>query len=204
MSPSLTQRLAQAAREEIARTLSQLCADIGAAESSVLLPEDDRELVFFASTNPSLLQAGIPKVPINASFSGAAYRTGQTMAIADAARQAHHFEAVDALVKTETHEFAAIPLAADAVLGVLTLVNRSDSSSGLRPFSLPELRRAEAAAREIALALAQFPALRGGGKNAEDLVPALGADFVLDLERLRPSERKTAQALVRALLQNRS
>jgi signal transduction protein with GAF and PtsI domain len=202
MSPSLMQRLTQAAREEIARTLSLLCADIGAAESSILLPEGETHLVFFASTNPSLLQPSMPKVPINASFSGAVYRTGQTMAIADAAKQAHHFEAVDAQVKIETHEFAAVPLVERRVLGVLTLVNRTHAA-GSRPFTLPELRRAETTAKEIAGVLAAFPALRGGEAHSHDGASALSTQLASELKRLSAPELRVTQGLVRALLQNR-
>jgi len=204
MSQSLTQRLVQAAQQEMARTLADLCSEIGAAESSIMLPEGDKDLVFFASTNPSLLQPGAPKTPINASYSGIAYRTGQTMAVADAADQARHFKAVDELVKYRTHEFAAIPLTDRAILGVLTLVNRADGAGGTRPFSLPELRRAEAVAAEVANALARFPGVRAGERREDDPIHAFDAEFVSDLERLREPERRVARSLVRALLQNRA
>src|SRR5579863_2490065 len=124
MAGALAERLVQATRQELARTLAELCREVGAAESSVLLPEGNAELTFFASTNAALMQPNAPRVPIIASFSGIAYSTGQTIAVADATRQEPHFKAVDKLVGLPTHEFAAIPFAQRKVLGILTLVNR--------------------------------------------------------------------------------
>src|ERR1700689_425173 len=110
MSPSLIDRLMNAAKAEFARGLDELCKEIGAAESSILVPAGDPELAFFASNNPALMTAQAPRVPINASFSGIAYRTGQTLAVADAAGQKQHFGAVDTVPRERTREFAAIPM----------------------------------------------------------------------------------------------
>ena len=51
MTDTLQQRLVLALRQELARTLSALCGEVGAAESSILLPHGDGELSFFASSN---------------------------------------------------------------------------------------------------------------------------------------------------------
>lgn len=204
MSELLMERLVQAARQELARALAEFCAEIGAAESSILLP-NGTDLVFFASTNPTLMQQGAPRVPISASFSGIAYRTGQTMAVADAASQASHFKAVDKLVASRTREFAAIPLADRAVLGVLTLVNRAVSGTGeARPFSLVELRRAQTVASDMAHALARLPGLTGAELHDNDLARNFGVEFGADLALLKDGERRVVHALVNALIQNRA
>ncbi len=204
MSETLIVRLISAARLELARKLEDLCREIGAAESSVLLPAGDRELEFFASTNPGLLKPEVPRVPINASFSGIAYRTGQTLAIADAAGHAQHFEAVDAVTKERTHEFAAIPIAARETFGVLTLVNRAQPADRSRPFSLAELRRAESFSREAAEAFERLPGLRGGGTGEGGGQLAVGSELAAELSRLSAAERRVVRSLVDALIENRA
>jgi hypothetical protein len=202
MSGSVMERLVQAARHELARTLVTLCQEIGAAESSILLPRDDTNLIFFASTNPVLMQATAPLVPISASFSGIAYRTGQTIAVADAASQTQHFKAVDELVASRTREIAAIPLAEPRVLGVLTLVNRVPPDGG--PFGLAELRSAEALAREVAQCLVLLPGLTGDAGRQDDIAQTLDPDLIEDLAQLNETERRIVHGLVSTLIQNRA
>jgi len=205
MAGALAERLVQATRQELARTLAELCREVGAAESSVLLPEGNAELTFFASTNAALMQPNAPRVPIIASFSGIAYSTGQTIAVADATRQEPHFKAVDKLVGLPTHEFAAIPFAQRKVLGILTLVNRASPIAGAsRPFNLEELRRAEALASEIGRAIALLPGLAAIVPNEADTTRALAAELVADLELLSDGERRIVHAVVNALVQNRT
>jgi hypothetical protein len=202
MSGAVMERLVHAARQELGRTLASLCAEIGAAESSILVPRDDSYLAFFASTNPALMQDGAPRVPISASFTGIAFRTSQTIAVADASSQSQHYKAVDELVATRTREFAAIPIATARVLGVLTLVNRAAPATG--PFMLPDLKRAEALAADIAQSLTLLPGLTGSETHERDLRETFGADFIEELTQLEAGERRVVFALVGALLENRS
>jgi signal transduction protein with GAF and PtsI domain len=195
------ERLQLAARQEIAQALGALCHDAGAAESSVLLPRDEDSLAFFASSNAALMQPGIPTVPIAASFSGLAFRSGQTLAYADASQQTPHFKAVDEAVGQATHEFAAIPIIGRTTLGVLTLVNRPQTSAaGSAPFTLDELRRAEAAAQALAAPLAWLGGLDGG----KDTADGVSADLLADLMLLTEPERRVVHSLANALLQNRA
>jgi hypothetical protein len=204
MDGSLTERLVTATRHELARSLVGLCGELGAAESSILLPASDTDLMFFASSNPALMAADMPLVPINSSFSGIAFRTGQTMAVADAASQTQHYSAVDQRVATRTREFAAIPCAERSVLGVLTLVNRATRDGDApAPFTVPELHRAEVFARDIAHAIGMLPGLAGAASADADHMQALDADFVADLGMLTQSERRVVQALVSSLIENR-
>ena len=201
MTTPLIERFLAAARQETALSLQSLCDEIGAAESSVLLPEGEH-LRFFASTNPILPRPTTPRTPIGASFSGAAFRSGQTLAVADAAGKAQHFGAVDAATKTETHEFAAIPIVDREVLGVLTLVNRSSASGQPKPFDLNELRRAETFARELAPALRWVARLLGAG-GAQGADDAADAELHAALAPLNPAERRIVALLASALVENR-
>lgn len=124
MSKSLSSSLVEAARKALSEELKALCVEIGAAELSLLFPVG-AELSFFASNNPRLMQEDAPRVPINASFTGVAFRTGQLVAVANASGQKQHYGAVDIATKERTREFAAIPVFDGEVLGVLTLVNRA-------------------------------------------------------------------------------
>ncbi|MGD1037569.1 MAG: GAF domain-containing protein [Roseiarcus sp.] len=202
MSAPLIERFVRAARQETARSLQELCAEVGAAEASVLAPSGAK-LIFFASTNPLLMSESAPSVPINGSFSGAAFRSGQTMAVANAAGMAQHYGAVDATTKEATHEFAAIPIAGREVLGVLTLVNRlTPSERRPAPFSLDELARAEAFARETGLALQGFPGLFDhiAGRSGHEMADA---SWLAPLANLGAAERRVVAALADALIKNR-
>ena len=202
MTHTLQQRLVLALRQDLARSLSALCSEVGAAESSILLPRGEGELYFFASSNPVLLQPGVPTVPIGTSFSGLAFRSGQTIAFADAATQAPHYKAVDEMVGTKTHEFAAIPISGRTTLGVLTLVNRATLQDQPVPFEIGELRRGEALARDMAQPIALLSGLVGG--TAEPEAGSLEADLLADLALLDPGERRVVHSLASALLQNRT
>ena len=144
--------------------------------------------------------AGVPAVPISASFTGLAFRTGQTIAFADAAGQEAHNQAVDKHVGVQTHEFAAIPIHHQAVVGILTLVNRPLGAAP-QPFGLSELRRAEALAQELAQPLVLCANLSGEAApgDADALDPALNADLLA----LTEAERRVVHSLANSLLQNR-
>ena len=87
-----------------------------------------------------------------------------------------------------------------ATLGVLTLVNRPQPRAGGAPFTLDELRRAEAAAQALAAPLAWLGGLDG---HADSQADGLSADLVADLMLLTEPERRVVHSLASALLQNR-
>jgi len=205
MATMLMDRLLRATREELARTLEAFCREVGAAESSILLPVGDTELVFFASTNPALMQPGAPRVPIMASFSGIAFRTGQTVAVADAASQASHYKAVDDLVGSKTREFAAVPFADRVVLGVLTLMNRATRNQGASsPFTIAELRSAGVLGGEIASAITLFAGITGATSHGDEPAQGFDRELTADLARLNDQERRIVRAVVSALIENRA
>jgi hypothetical protein len=200
MTDAVAQRLQAAVREELGRTLGQLCASVGAAESSILMPRGENELFFFASNNPVLIGPGAPSIPIGASFTGLAFRTGQTIAFADAAGQEAHHKAVDEHVGFRTREFAAIPIQDQEVVGVLTLVNRPQGAAP-RPFDVSELGQAAALGQELAHSLALLANLAHGTAAGGD--GALDPALIADLAALNEPERHIVHALATSLLQIR-
>ncbi len=199
MADTVSARILAVARAELGRSLAELCNAVGAAESSILLPRGEDELVFFASSNAALMGPGAPTVPVGASFTGLAFHTGQTIAFADAASQQAHNKAVDEHVGLQTHEFAAIPIHDQSVVGVVTLVNRPAGTAS-RPFDVSELARAAELAQEMAHAIALLARLGdGAATGADTLDPALLAD----LTALTEPEREMVHNLVSSLLQNR-
>src|ERR1700751_5560801 len=118
-----TAELMAAGKRALLSTLAALCARIDAAESSILRPQGNADLVFFASTNSALITENVPKIPIGGSFAGIVCQTGQMIAVADAERQPGHFAGIDAGVGRATREYAALPIAdGSALLGVRTRV----------------------------------------------------------------------------------
>ena len=63
MQPGFNERLIDVGKQELIASLEELCNEVGAAESSLLLPRSDSELFFFVSTNPVLMQPSAPLVP---------------------------------------------------------------------------------------------------------------------------------------------
>jgi hypothetical protein len=200
MMDAIGQRLRAAVRDELGRSLGQLCASIGAAESSILMPAGDSALVFFASNNPVLMGPGAPAVPTDASFTGLAFRTGQTIAFADASGQEAHNKTVDEHVGFRTREFAAIPIQDQHVVGVLTLVNRPPGAAP-RPFDVSELRQATALALELAPSLAVLANLTPGAATEGD--GALDPALIADLAALTGPERQIVHSLAASLQQIR-
>jgi GAF domain-containing protein len=204
---TVTDRLLEATRGVLAGMLGETRDAAGAAEASLLLPRGEDEMVFFASTNPALTGADVPSVPISRSFAGLAWRTGQTIAYADAAQQAAHFDSVDRHVRTRTREYAAIPCPAQGadhavgIAGVLTLVNRPEPGEASRPFSPAELRHAETLAGAMAQPLGIVAGLlSGSAAGAGAIEPAL----LSDLEGLTEAERRVVHDLIVSLISNRS
>jgi hypothetical protein len=201
MSANLVERIIGAARQELIGGLEHLRHEVGAAECSLLAPATANKLRFFASTNPVLLAPETPLTPVNASYTGVAFLTGQTIAVADAAAQGQHFKAVDAATGQKTREFAAIPVIAGATLAVLTLYNRTHPTEAPSPFTLAELRRGEVFAREAAAVFSRLPGLVGAADGpAKD---AVAAELIAELSRLSAGERRIVAALVDALVENR-
>jgi len=131
--------------DDAAQMLRQLvvdtCEAISAAEGSILVPTDDEtELRFLVSMNPSLEEASIT-VPLGASVSGYVFSSRQAMAKIHP--DSPGANAVDKVADVETKYLLAVPIIDDdRVYGVATFVNRSESA-GDEPFSISDLKMAQ-------------------------------------------------------------
>jgi GAF domain-containing protein len=201
---AFTGELIGAGRRALLGVLEALCARVDAAESSILRPQGDVDLVFFASTNPTLMAADVPKVPIGESFAGIVCRTGQMIAVADAERQPGHFAGIDTVVGRATREYAALPIAdGAALLGVLTVVNRATpAEQGVRPFGIDELKVAQDAASELVGPMAVLDRLdrSTAGAHHDRLSGAFDNAFVSDLLALNETGRRIIRSVVAALV----
>lgn len=199
-----TGELMAAGKRALLGMLEALRARVDAAESSILRPQGDADLVFFASTNPTLMAANVPKIPIGGSFAGIVCRTGQMIAVADAERQPGHFAGIDTVVGRATREYAALPIAdGSALLGVLTVVNRASAAEqGTRPFSIDELKVAQEAASELVGPMAVLDRLDSGaaGAHRDSVSGAYDDAFVSDLLTLNAIGRRIVRAVAAALV----
>lgn len=129
-----------AASSGLGLVLASAVDRLAAKESSVLTPGDDDTLIFFASTNEELSGENAPTVPIRRSIAGFVYLTGQTTAMDKAADNPKYYSKVDSYLAdkaeeeredySKTKEYIAAPIVrGDAVLGVLTFVNRRDADA---------------------------------------------------------------------------
>jgi GAF domain len=199
-----TAELMAAGKRALLSTLAALCARIDAAESSILRPQGNADLVFFASTNSALITENVPKIPIGGSFAGIVCQTGQMIAVADAERQPGHFAGIDAVVGRATREYAALPIAdGSALLGVLTVVNRATAAGeGTRPFSIDELRVAQEAASELVGPMTVLERLDQGsaGAHRDNVSSAYDEAFVSDLLALNETGRRIIRSVIAALI----
>lgn len=199
MADTFSEHLLGLGRREVAGVLARLCDAVEADESSLLVPGAPGLLAFFASTNPRLAGSAAPPVPIQSSFTGLAFVTGQAIALADAAGQPGHFKAVDALVDRPTREFAAIPLLdrRGAAVGVLTLANRRPAPSPRagEPFAPADLAEGERTARDLAAAVGLLQGLGAEPDRGAEAEP----DLVQGIAALGPRDRRVLRALLATL-----
>ncbi|MCB9766684.1 MAG: GAF domain-containing protein [Candidatus Omnitrophica bacterium] len=96
--------------------------EVGSLESSILIPDENPELLrFFVSVNKTLENES-PTVPIVDSLVGYVFQTGQLIAVD---KPEDYYKGVDELTGTETQEYIAIPLFHQSrILGVQTFMNR--------------------------------------------------------------------------------
>ena len=157
----LTQSLEEAldqgkdAVRSILTSLLQTAADaMDATESSLFRPDENDHLYFYASTNPDLMaNKDIKPIPIGGSIAGFVYITGQTIAREDAGEAKDHFGEIDRAMKYKTREYMAAPVVSgDSVLGVMSVVNRRESSD-LGKFTEGEIMLAERLGRACGVVL---------------------------------------------------
>jgi GAF domain-containing protein len=122
----------EVAKQALTRLLEAAIENLGANESSILLPVDQDHLKFYVSSNPRILQEDIPLIPVRDSIAGVVFLTGQSMVQAEG-----HNPVVDKQLGYATKEYMALPIVhSDQVVGVLTFVNRPE---GMGSFSKDEI-----------------------------------------------------------------
>lgn len=133
------------------RLVEDSCEVLGAAEGSILVPTDEGDaLRFLVSLNP-VLEDSETTVPIDRSISGYVYTTRQ--AVAKVHPETEGASKIDRLSRSQTSHLLAVPiLDDDRVYGVATFVNRRGNPID-RPFSIEELRRAQAIGEIYATAM---------------------------------------------------
>lgn len=139
----------------ILTSLLQTAADaMDATESSLFRPDENDHLYFYASTNADLMaNPDIKPIPIGGSIAGFVYITGQTIAREDAGEAKDHFGEIDRAMKYKTREYMAAPVVSgDSVLGVMSVVNRRESSD-LGKFTEGEIMLAERLGRACGVVL---------------------------------------------------
>jgi len=142
LTESLIQRIDDEFTNSLTSTQNALSAvletaiqELSAKESSILIPKNDDELIFYLSTNLRLLEADISSVPTNDSIAGIAMLSGQSIS-ADEPK----FNEIDLKTGTETKTYIATPiLASNQIIGVMTLINRTNTEE---PFGQAEMVKA--------------------------------------------------------------
>jgi signal transduction protein with GAF and PtsI domain len=120
-------------RQVLALLLESGAKSLAVQDAAILVPRTGDTLGFLASTNPKLTQLDLPPIPIGASIAGLVFVSAQTMSFDQAASEPHFFDEIDKKAGYTTNEYLATPIVAgDAMLGVLTFVNRK---KGAGPFS---------------------------------------------------------------------
>ena len=144
----------ETARSMLTSLLQTTAETMQATESSVFRPDENEHLYFYASTNQAILDnPDIKPIPIGGSIAGFVFMTGQTIAREDAAESEDQYGEVDKAMKYKTREYMAAPIVSgDAVLGVLTVVNRR-TESGLGKFTENEIQMAEQLGRTCGVVL---------------------------------------------------
>lgn len=153
----------QSTQSALSAVLEAAILDVSASESSILIPGKgaEEELSFYLSTNPRLLEADIPSVPINDSIAGIALMTGQAIAVDEP-----RFSAIDTKTGVETRTYIATPIIAGGeIAGVLTLVNRVGTEE---PFTQDEIAAAAKSADTCGFLLAHAKRLREQTKSTID------------------------------------
>ncbi len=124
------------------RLVADACGALAAAEGSILVPVEGRnELRFFVSINPVLESSGL-SIPVDGSISGYVFTTRQAMA--KIKPESAGVSKADEVAQSKTSHLLAVPIVDDdRVYGVATFVNRTEEK-GDTPFSIEELRTAQA------------------------------------------------------------
>ncbi|MDF1823780.1 MAG: GAF domain-containing protein [Verrucomicrobiales bacterium] len=166
------------AAEMLRQLVKDTCEAISASEGSILIPSDDQtELRFLVSMNPTLEESGIT-VSVAGSVSGYVFSSRQAMAKVNP--DSPGVSRVDQLAQIETNYLLAVPIVDDdRVYGVATFVNRSGDFAGT-PFSIQDLKAAQGFGEIYATAMKLYRKIEFSTSVAELEIAEHVREFDLD------------------------
>jgi hypothetical protein len=142
-------RLAQSAAalpQLLQEVVGHAVTAVGAAEGSILVPDEGQSLRFLVSHSPTAAKLGGLRVPVAGSIAGYVFGTGQMMAVGDLTEElpAQFYAEVDRAVGVATRTYLVVPiLSGSRPRGVATYVNRPGAPP-FRPFDQREMAEARA------------------------------------------------------------
>jgi GAF domain-containing protein len=154
-------------------------AAVGAAEGSILVPDDAQSLQFLVSHSPTAAKLTGLRVPIAGSIAGYVFGTGQMMAVGDLTEELppQFYAEIDRQVGVATRTYLVVPiLSGSRPRGVATYVNRLGKPP-FRPFSQQEMEQARAFAAIEAVLLRHLDRSRQLGQLAANDLAATVASF---------------------------
>jgi GAF domain-containing protein len=148
------QQPAESLRQLLQEVVAAAVTAVGAAEGSILVPDEGQALRFLVVQSPNAAKLLGLRVPIASSIAGYVFGTGQMMAVGDLKEeQSPQFYAeIDRQVGVATRTYLVVPiLLGSRVGGVATYVNRPGQPP-FQPFQQHEMQQArEFAAIEAVL-----------------------------------------------------
>src|SRR5262249_32306733 len=124
---------AEGLRQVLQEVVARAVAAVGAAEGSILVPDEGQHLRFLVSHSPAAAKLAGLRVPIASSIAGYFFGTGQMTAVGDLTeeRSPQFYAEIDRQVGVATRTYLVVPiLFGSRVAGVASYVNRP----GLPPF----------------------------------------------------------------------
>jgi GAF domain-containing protein len=135
---------AEGLRGLLQEVVARAVAAVGAAEGSILVPDEGEHLRFLVSHSPAAAKLAGLRVPVAGSIAGYVLGTGQMTAVGDLAeeRSPQFYAEIDRQVGVATRTYLVVPVVLGSrVGGVATYVNRPGPPP-FRPFQPHEMEQA--------------------------------------------------------------
>jgi GAF domain-containing protein len=149
------QQPTESLRQLLQQVVARAVAAVGAAEGSILVPDEHNHLRFLVAHSPTTTKLVGLRVPISGSIAGYVFGTGQMMAVGDLTeeRTPQFYAEIDRQVGVATRTYLVVPiLFGTRVAGVATYVNRPGQPP-FQPFQKSEMELARGFAGVEALLL---------------------------------------------------
>src|SRR5580704_14206117 len=139
------QQPTESLRQLLQDVVGRAVAAVGAAEGSILVPDDEANyLRFLVAHSPTGSKLVGLRVPVSGSIAGYVFGTGQMMAVGDLTeeRSPQFYAEIDRQVGVATRTYLVVPiLLGSRAGGVATYVNRPGQPP-FRPFQKHEMEQA--------------------------------------------------------------